>query len=70
MRGMVLAAGFGTRLRPLTNLLPKPLVPVLNRPLITYLLDLLKKAGVSEVAINQHHHAQKIPEALGDGSAF
>ncbi len=70
LRGMVLAAGFGTRLQPLTNLLPKPLVPVLNRPLIAYLLDLLKKAGVRDVAINQHHHAQKIPEVLGDGSAF
>ncbi len=67
---MVLAAGYGSRLRPLTQLLPKPLVPVANRPLIHYILAQLQKAAVVKVAINLHHLAHLIPEALGDGSAF
>ncbi len=61
---MVLAAGFGTRLRPLTELVPKPLVPVGNRPLIIYPLHLLARAGVRRVVINLHHLAEKIPEEL------
>lgn len=69
-RAMILAAGFGTRLRPLTNILPKPLVPLLNRPLISYALDLLARAGVGQVAINLHHLGGKIESALGDGSDF
>jgi len=51
-RAMVLAAGFGTRLRPLTNILPKPLVPVANRPLIEYSLELLAGVGTRQVAVN------------------
>jgi mannose-1-phosphate guanylyltransferase len=62
---MVLAAGFGTRLRPLTDLLPKPLVPVANQPLIHYTLSLLKKAGITRVAINLHHLGDRIVGALG-----
>jgi NDP-sugar pyrophosphorylase family protein len=63
---MVLCAGFGTRLRPLTHVLPKPLVPVANRPLIAYTLALLEKAGVRQVAVNLHHLGEKIQKALGD----
>lgn len=70
VRAMVLAAGFGTRLRPLTEALPKPLVPVANRPLIAWSLDRLAAAGVAEVGINLHHRGQAIPEALGDGSRW
>ncbi len=69
-RAMVLAAGFGTRLRPLTDSLPKPLVPVLNRPLVAYTLDLLSRAGVDRVALNLHHLGDKIESALGDGSDY
>jgi NDP-sugar pyrophosphorylase family protein len=65
---MVLSAGLGTRLRPLTNLLPKPLVPVANRPLITYTLALLEKAGVRKVAVNLHHLGEKIREEIKDGA--
>ena len=54
---MVLAAGLGTRLRPITDRLPKPLVPVGGRPMIDYVLDSLAEAGVTKVAINIHHHA-------------
>jgi NDP-sugar pyrophosphorylase family protein len=67
MKAVVLSAGFGTRLRPLTNHIPKPLLPVGDRPLILYNLMLLKKYGITEVAINLHYHGEKIREALKDG---
>jgi NDP-sugar pyrophosphorylase family protein len=67
-KAMVLSAGLGTRLRPLTNLLPKPLVPVANRPLITYTLALLEKAGVRQVAVNLHYLGEKIREEIKDGA--
>ncbi len=65
---MILAAGFGTRLRPLTDKMPKPLLPVGGRPMIDYNLSLLKKYGITEVVINLHYHGDKIIEALGNGS--
>jgi NDP-sugar pyrophosphorylase family protein len=65
-RAMVLAAGFGTRLRPLTQEVPKPLVEVCGVPLIVHTLSHLKKAGVREVMINTHHLPGAIPKALGD----
>src|SRR4051812_50201657 len=52
---MVLCAGFGTRLRPLTDRVPKPLVPLCGVPLLRYNLALLKNAGAGEVVINTHH---------------
>ncbi|MWV53810.1 NDP-sugar synthase [Chlorobium phaeovibrioides] len=60
MKAFVLAAGFGTRLRPLTDHLPKPLVPVLNIPGLFYTFALLKKAGITEIICNIHHHADSI----------
>ncbi len=65
---MLLCAGKGTRLAPLTDHLPKPLIPVLNRPMLLYNLLLLRAAGVREVVINLHHLGDLIPEVLGDGS--
>ncbi len=70
MRAMILAAGFGTRLRPLTNTVPKALVPVASRPLIEYGLLWLHAQGIEEVVINLHHLGGKIREALGDGSVY
>ena len=70
MRAMILAAGFGTRLRPLTNTIPKALVPVAGRPLIEYNLLLLKAYEIEDVVINLHHLGDKIRTALGDGSAY
>jgi NDP-sugar pyrophosphorylase family protein len=70
MRAMILAAGFGTRLRPLTNTVPKALVPVAGRPLIEYGLLFLKSQGIEEVVINLHHLGEKIRTALGDGSIY
>ncbi|MDO1584706.1 nucleotidyltransferase family protein [Rhizobium oryzicola] len=57
---MVLAAGLGTRLRPLTDRMPKPLVPVGGRPMIDYVLDILAGAGVERVSINVHHFADQM----------
>jgi mannose-1-phosphate guanylyltransferase len=63
MRGMIVAAGLGTRLRPLTEWLPKPAVPVRGIPLIAYALELLAAAGVSEVVINVHYLPEQLTRA-------
>ena len=55
MKAMVLAAGFGKRLQPLTRVLPKPMFPVLGRPLLSHTFDILESANISDVAINVHH---------------
>ena len=55
MRVMVMAAGKGTRLRPVTDLLPKPMAPVANRPVLHHILRLLKRHGFGEVVLNLHH---------------
>jgi len=70
MRAMILAAGLGSRLRPLTDTVPKALVPVAGRPLIEYNLLLLKAYDIEDVVINLHHLGGKIHQALGDGSAY
>jgi len=61
---MVFAAGLGTRLRPLTERLPKPVVPLMNRPLASYSLERLAAAGVTRCAVNTHHLAAEVPRAL------
>jgi NDP-sugar pyrophosphorylase family protein len=55
MKAMVLAAGFGKRLQPLTRTLPKPMFPVLGRPLLSHTFDLLQSAGIDDIAVNIHH---------------
>ena len=67
---MVLAAGLGTRMRPLTYAVAKPVLPVLNRPLLHWTLDLLAAHGFHEVMINLHHLPSTVRRAVGDGSAF
>jgi NDP-sugar pyrophosphorylase family protein len=69
-RAMILAAGFGTRLRPLTLTLPKPLVPVADRPFIEHLFALLQAGGIREVVINLHHLGALVERHVGDGGRF
>jgi len=68
VKGVILAAGRGTRMLPLTRTRPKPLVPVLNRPLIEYVLLGLREAGADEFAVVIGHLGDQIQAALGDGS--
>jgi NDP-sugar pyrophosphorylase family protein len=70
MKAMVLAAGFGTRLRPLTDNIPKPLLPIAGCPRLVWNLLLLKRHGISEAIINLHYRGDQIVEALGDGSRY
>ncbi len=65
---MVLAAGIGSRLRPLTDTIPKPLLPVGGRPLIEYSLLLLKKYGITEIIINVHHLGRMLMQTVGEGA--
>ena len=64
MKAMVLAAGFGSRLQPLTRVLPKSMFPVLGRPLLSHTLDLLQSANISEIAINVHHLPDQIKDFI------
>lgn len=64
MKAFVLAAGLGTRLRPFTEMIPKPLMPVLNVPSLFYTLFQLKRAGIHDIICNIHHHADLVMRAV------
>jgi len=70
MKAMLLAAGRGERLRPLTDRIPKPLVPVAGKPLIAWHLERLAASGCREVVSNVSHLGQQIVDFVGDGAAF
>lgn len=70
LRAMILAAGLGTRMRPLTDDLPKPLLAAGGRPLIEHHLQALGRAGVRHVVVNHSRQGHRIEGACGDGSAF
>lgn len=70
MRAMILAAGRGERLRPLTDTLPKPLIEIGGKPLIEHHLESLAEAGFREVVINQGHLGDLLPASIGDGSRW
>ena len=70
MRAMILAAGRGERLRPLTDHTPKPLIEAGGKPLILHLVESLVEGGIDEIIVNTAHLGEKIQERLGDGSAF
>jgi len=67
MKGMILAAGEGRRLRPLTNTLPKPMLPVAGRPLLEHIILHLRDCGITELAINLHHLPAAVMDYFGDG---
>jgi NDP-sugar pyrophosphorylase family protein len=70
MKAMILAAGFGTRLQPLTKTVPKPMVPVLNRPLLERTIELLRQSNIQDIAVNVHHLSEQVIAHFGDGSKF
>jgi NDP-sugar pyrophosphorylase family protein len=70
MRAMILAAGYGTRLWPLTVDRTKPAIPFLGRPLVGYVAEYLSHYGIREVVVNLHHRPESVRAALGDGSRF
>ena len=70
MKAMILAAGLGTRLRPLTEKIPKPLLPLAGQPLIVWNLLLLRQHGIKDVMINLHYLGHLIEQELGDGSEW
>lgn len=70
MKAMILAAGHGTRMRPLTDHTPKPLLKAGGKPLIVWQIEKLKKAGFKDIVINIAWQGEQIPAALGDGTKF
>jgi mannose-1-phosphate guanylyltransferase len=70
MRAMILAAGLGTRLRPLTYVMPKPVAPILNRPIVAWIAELLASHGFDEAVANVSYLPEQIRTVLGDGSDF
>jgi mannose-1-phosphate guanylyltransferase len=70
MKAMILAAGLGTRMRPLTLALAKPVLPVLDRPLLHWTLEMLASHGITDVMINLHYLPRTVRAAAGDGRDF
>lgn len=70
MKALILAAGAGTRLRPLTDTCPKPMAPIAGQPLLAWTLEWLRRYGVTEAALNLHHLPDVVRAGLGDGSRF
>src|SRR5437868_3149413 len=70
MKGLILAGGKGTRLRPLTINTPKPIVPVANSPFLLYQIDLMQSAGVKEIILSLSYQPRKIEDLLKDGSDY
>lgn len=69
-KGMILAAGQGTRVRPLTRDLPKPMIPILGKPVMEYLIEQMARHGVREIMVNVAYHHRKIEDYFGDGSRW
>ena len=67
---MILAAGFGTRLFPLTIDRTKPAIPFLGKPLVGYVAEYIASFGIDEIVVNLHHQPQSVIDALGDGKDF
>jgi len=69
-KAMVLAAGLGTRLRPLTDLISKPMAPIVNKPVMEHIVELLKKHDFKEIVCNLHWYPEAIKDYFGDGSKW
>lgn len=70
MKAMILAAGFGTRLFPLTIDRTKPAIPFMGKPLVGYVAEYIARFGIKDIIVNLHHRPESVVEALGDGSLF
>jgi NDP-sugar pyrophosphorylase family protein len=70
MRAIVLSAGYGTRLWPLTEDRTKPAIPILGKPLVGYVAEYLAGYGIDEIVVNLHHRPESVRRALGDGGGF
>ncbi|MEO7971678.1 MAG: NDP-sugar synthase [bacterium] len=70
MRAMILSAGYGTRLWPLTEDRTKPAIPILGKPLVGYVAEYLAGYGCAEIVVNLHHRPESVRRALGDGTKF
>lgn len=70
MKAMILAAGRGTRVRPLTDTVPKPMIPVINKPLMEFLIDLLRQHGFDEIIVSTSYLANEIENYFREGSRF
>ena len=70
MKAIIMAGGEGSRLRPLTCDLPKPMVPVMNRPIMEHIIELLKNHGITEIGVTLMYMPQKIKDYFGNGSSF
>src|SRR5918997_6815933 len=70
MRAIVLSAGYGTRLWPLTEDRTKPAIPMLGKPLVGYVAEYLAAYGIDEIVVNLHHRPESVRRALGNGSRF
>ncbi|ACB49687.1 mannose-1-phosphate guanyltransferase [Crocosphaera subtropica ATCC 51142] len=70
MKAMILAAGKGTRVRPITHTIPKPLIPILQKPVMEFLLELLRKHGFDQIMVNVSHLAEEIESYFRDGQRF
>src|ERR1700724_2423590 len=70
MKAMILAAGKGTRVRPITNTVPKPMIPLLGKPIMESIVEHLRDSGFDQIVVNSSHLASVIQDYFRDGSRF
>ncbi len=70
MKAVIMAGGFGTRLRPLTNNIPKPIVPLVNKPVMEHIIDLLREQDIKDIVVILYHQPEIIETYFGDGADF
>ena len=70
MKAMILAAGKGTRVRPITNIVPKPMIPLIGKPIMQTIVEHLRRCGFDRIMVNTSHLASMIEDYFGDGSNF